>query len=170
MESRTPIVYTEAAASVQRDIGAGPFERFSEKPERRARKITKSKLNQIKSNPVETPERAERGEKSATRPQTSKRKKRRRRRSKSRSRNSVRQTEEKMEELTLKDTEDIDAGPSELMTVTEGPRFYVPEERSGLLEDGRCRDCLMDCGKTRSGSEKHPIDFRFLLVLYRFLL
>ena len=87
----------------------------------------------------------------------SKRKKKRKRRSKSKSRDN---TEEKMEELTLNETETRENGSSDMITLTEAPRFYVPEERPGLLEDGRCGDCLMDCGKTRAGSGKHPIDFR----------
>ena len=37
-ESRTPIVYNETAATVQRDIGAGPFDRFDEMPAKKARK------------------------------------------------------------------------------------------------------------------------------------
>ena len=49
-------------------------------------------------------------------------------------------------------------------------RFYVSEEPTGVLDDGRCKECLMDCGKTRSHSLNKPLDFRFHLIERKLIL
>ena len=96
------------------------------------------------------------------RPDISKRKKKRKRRKKSQSTDSALETEEKLgiDELGLL-SEAHDGGFNPGTAIN---RFYVSEEPTGVLDDGRCRECLMDCGKTRSHSPNKPMDFRFYLI------
>ena len=95
-----------------------------------------------------------------------KKKKKRRKRSKSKSQQSVHETGEKLEDLSLKDIELLNEAEMNLESATHPPRFYVSEERPRVLEDGRCEDCLMDCGKTRTRnpSVKQPFDFRSQII------
>lgn len=88
----------------------------------------------------------------------SRRKKKRRKRKKSKSKDSALETEEMMDEL-----EDPSEAPDDFNPMTAINRFYLSEEPTGVLDDGRCRECLMDCGKTRSHSMNKPTDFRFYL-------
>ena len=95
-----------------------------------------------------------------------KKKKKRRKRSKSKSQQSVHETGEKLEDLSLKDIELLNEAEMNLESATHPPRFYVSEERPRVLEDGRCEECLMDCGKTRTRnpSVKQPFDFRSQII------
>ena len=95
-----------------------------------------------------------------------KKKKKRRKRSKSKSQQSVHETGEKLEDLSLKDIELLNDAEMNLESATHPPRFYVSEERPRVLEDGRCEECLMDCGKTRTRnpSLKQPFDFRSQII------
>ena len=90
----------------------------------------------------------------------SKRKKKRRKRKKSKSKDSGLETEENMGMDELEGYGEAHEGYDQM---TEINRFYVSSQPSGVLDDGRCRECLMDCGKTRSHSLNKPMDFRFHL-------
>ena len=89
----------------------------------------------------------------------SRRKKKRKKRKKSKSKDSALETEEMIEEL-----EDLSEAPEGFDPMTAINRFYLSEEPSGVLDDGRCTECLMDCGKTRSHSLNKPMDFRFYWI------
>ena len=84
---------------------------------------------------------------------TGKKKKKRRRRKK-----SALETEEKLEMDEFGLMSEAHEG---FNSATPINRFYVSEEPTGVLDDGRCKECLMDCGKTRSHSPEKPMDFRF---------
>ena len=89
------------------------------------------------------------------------RKKKKKRRKKSKSRDSALETEGGM---GMDELEDLSEAHDGLNPMTAINRFYLSEEPRGLLDDGRCTECLMDCGgKTRSHSLNKPMDFRFHL-------
>ena len=90
----------------------------------------------------------------------SRRKKKKKRRKKSKSNDSALETEERMR---MDEVEDLSEAHEGLNPMTAINRFYLSEEPTGVLDDGRCTECLMDCGKTRSHSLNKPMDFRFHL-------
>ena len=90
------------------------------------------------------------------------RRKKKKRKRKSRSKDSAPETKEKMGVDELEDLSEAHDSFN-AMTATAVNRFHPSEEPTGILDDGRCTECLMDCGKTRSHSLNKPMDFRFHL-------